>query len=72
MPPVNRTLLSGGASVDSGRPLPGSMLYNPEGSVIDVSSGTCGSVVTFLPQEVMMNDVYFEIVYTINTKLTLN
>ena len=51
---MNWTLLSGGASVDSGRPLPGSMLYNPEGSVIDVSSGARGSEVTFLPQEVLL------------------
>ena len=50
MPPVNRSLLSGGASVDSGRPLPGSLPYNPE----DVSSGSRGSVVTFLTQEVLL------------------
>ena len=51
-----RTLLSGGASVDSGPPLPGSLLYNPEGSVIDVFSGTRGSVAMFLPQEVLLVD----------------
>ena len=54
VPPMNWTLLSGGASVDSGWLLPGSMLYNPEGSVIDVSLGTRGSVVTFLPQEMLL------------------
>ena len=36
--------------------LPGSLLYNLEGSVVDVSSGTRGSVVTFLPQEVLLVD----------------
>ena len=50
------SLLSGGVSVDSGRSSPGSLLYNPEGLVIDVSSGTRGSVVTFLPQEVLLVD----------------
>ena len=54
VPPVDRTLLSGGESVDSGRPSPGSLLYNLEGSVIDVSSGTRGSIATFLPQEVLL------------------
>ena len=44
-PPADRTLLSGGASVDSGR-----LIYNPEGSVVDVSSGARDSVVTFLLQ----------------------
>ena len=54
VPPVDWTLLSGGASVDSSRLLPESLLYNPDGSVIDVSPGTCVSVVTFLPQEVLL------------------
>ena len=54
VPLEDRTLLSGGASVDSGWPLTGSLLYNPEGSVVDVSSGTRGSVVTFLPQDVLL------------------
>ena len=56
VPPVDRTLLSGGDSVDSGRPLPGSLLYNPEGSVVDVSSRACDCIVTFLPQEVLLVD----------------
>ena len=56
VPPEERTLLSGGASVNSDRPLPRSLSYHPEGSVMDVSSGTHGSVVTFLPQEVLLVD----------------
>ena len=52
--PIDRTFLSGGESVDSGRPSPGSLLYNPEGLVIDISSGTRGSVAMFLPQEVLL------------------
>ena len=55
-PPADRTLLSGGASVDSGRLLPGSLVYNPEGSVVDVSSGARNSMVRSLPQEVLLVD----------------
>ena len=57
VPPVNRSLLSGGASVDSGWSLPGSLPYNPECSVIDVCSQSRGSVVTFLTQEVLLVDI---------------
>ena len=46
--------LYGIISDDSGQPLPGTLLYNPE--VIDISSGTCGSVVMFLPQEMLLVD----------------
>ena len=56
VPPADRILLSGGASVDSGRPLLGSLLYNRKGSVFDVSSGTSGSLITFFPQEVLLVD----------------
>ena len=56
VPPEEGTLLSGGASVNSDRLLPGSLSYHQEGSVMDVSSGTHGSVVTFLPQEVLLVD----------------
>ena len=38
------------------RPLLGSLSYHPEGSVMDVSSGTHGNVGTFLPQEVLLVD----------------
>ena len=42
--------------MNSDRPLPGSLSYHPEGSVMGVSSRTHGSVVTFLPQEVLLVD----------------
>ena len=44
---VEGILLSAGTSVKS---------YHPEGSVMDVSSGSPGTVVTFLPQEVLLVD----------------
>ena len=50
------SLLSGGASVVSARLLPGSLSYHPKGSVMDVSSGSLGTMVTFLPQEVLLVD----------------
>ena len=50
------TLLSRGASVKSARLLPGSLSCHPEGSVMDVSSDSPGTVVTFLPQEVLLVD----------------
>ena len=56
VPPEEGTLLSGGASVKSARLLPGSLSYHPEGSVMDVSSGSPGTMVTFLPQEVLLVD----------------
>ena len=56
VPPEEGTLLSGGASVKSARLLPGSLSYHPEGSVMDVSSGSPGTVVTFLRQEVLLAD----------------
>ena len=52
-PPVDQTLLSGGTGVHAPG-VPGSMLNNPEGSV--VSSGNWDSVDTFLPQEVLLVD----------------
>ena len=54
--PEEGTLLSGGASVNSARLLLGSLSYHPEGSVMDVSSGSPGIAVTFLPQEVLLVD----------------
>ena len=54
--PPEGTLRSGCASVNSDWPLPGSRSYHPEGSVMDVSSGSPGSAVTFLPQEVLLVD----------------
>ena len=56
MPLEEGTLLSRGASVKSARLLPGSLSCHPEGSVMDVSSGSPGTVVTFLPQEVLLVD----------------
>ena len=49
------SVLSGGAGVHALR-VPGSMLNNPEGSVVDVSSGNWDSMDTFLPQEVFLVD----------------
>ena len=48
--------MSGGASVESARLLPGSLSNLPEGSVMDVSSDSPGTVVIFLPQEVLLVD----------------
>ena len=45
-----------GASEKSAQLLPGSLSYHPEGSVMDASSGSPGSAVTFLPQEVLLVD----------------
>ena len=56
VPPEERTSLYVGASVNSDRPLPGSLSYHPVGLVMDVSSGNHGSVVMFLPQEVILVD----------------
>ena len=56
VPPMKGTLLSGGASVNSDRLLPGSLSYHLEDSVMDVSSGSPGSEVTFIPQEVLLVD----------------
>ena len=56
VPPEEGTLLSGCALVESARLLLGSLSYHPEGSVMDVSSDTPGTVVIFLPQEVLLVD----------------
>ena len=54
-PPVDQTLLSGGAQVHVLGTL-GSMLNNPEESVVDVSLENRDSVDTFFPQEVLLVD----------------
>ena len=54
--PGDQTLLSEGAGVHAPG-APESMLNNPQGSVVDVSSGNRDSVNnTFLPQEVLLVD----------------
>ena len=55
-PPGDRTLLSAGAGVHAPG-APESMLSNPEGPVVDVSSGNRDSVDTFLMHEVLLADV---------------
>ena len=56
LPPEEGNLLTGGASVESARLLPGSLSYHPEGSMMDVSSDSPGTMVIFLPQKVLLVD----------------
>ena len=58
IPPAEGALLSGGASVDSARQLPGSLSYHLDGLVMDVSSDSPGTVVIILPQVVFFGGCY--------------